>query len=203
MSRTLKTDIPGVDHRTSLDELRERGVPRPLVVEIGFGRGEFLLDLAQREPEQHFLGVELSWKRTLKMARRLARLEIDNVMLLQGPAESLLREVLPEASVRCLWINFPDPWPKKRHHRRRLIQAGTLRWIARCLEPGGLLRIATDHPEYAEWIDAQLAATPGLENRYAPQRWRPAVEGRMPTAYELEWRALGRSFHFFEYARPL
>ena len=202
MSRTLKTDIPGVDHRVDLDALRERGVPQSLVVEIGVGRGEFLLELARREPEQRFLGVEISWKRTLKMARRLARLEIDNVMLLQGAAEPLLREGLPPGSVRCLWINFPDPWPKKRHHRRRLIQADTCEWIARSLEPGGLLRIATDHPEYAEWIDAHLSATAGLENRHAPERWRPAVEGRTPTAYELEWRALGRSFHFFEYARP-
>jgi len=211
MSRVLKTDIPGVDRRVSIDEARERGFeaifagrvarPLPLVVEIGFGRGEFLLDLAIREPEQAFVGVELSAKRALKMARRLARQEIANVVLIEGRAEAVLADALRDASVGCFWLNFPDPWPKKRHHRRRFVQPDALRWIVRRLVPGGLLRIATDHPGYAEWIDEHLAAVPELENRYTPERWRVQVEGRMATAYELEWRALGRSFHFFEYAR--
>lgn len=201
MSRTLKTDIPGVDHRVSLEALREADLPRGLVVEIGFGRGEFLIELAQAEPSQRFLGVEISHKRTLKMARRLARLEIDNVMLLEGPAEPLLRDGLPPASVACFWVNYPDPWPKKRHHRRRLFQTETVARLARALEPGGLLRVATDDRDYAEWIDEHLAAEPALANRYAPERWRAAVEGRTPTAYELAWRAQGRSLHYFEYAR--
>jgi tRNA (guanine-N7-)-methyltransferase len=211
MSRVLKTDIPGVDRRASIDEARERGfeaifagrvaLPLPLVVEIGFGRGEFLLDLAIRDPERAFVGVELSAKRALKMARRLARQEIANVVLVEGRAEVVLEDVLADASVECFWLNFPDPWPKKRHHRRRFVQPDALRWIVRRLVPGGLLRIATDHPGYAEWIDEHLAAVPELENRYAPERWRAQVEDRMATAYELEWRALGRSFHFFEYAR--
>ena len=211
MTRKLKTDIPGVDWRVPLDELRERGVakvfagrvahPLPLVVEIGFGRGEFLLALAQEQPEQAFVGIELSYKRALKMARRVARLGLANLVLVEARAEEVLRDVLPDASVACFWLNFPDPWPKKRHARRRFVQPDALAWIARRLVPGGLLRIATDDPAYAEWIDAALAETPVLENRYAPERWRGAVPDRMPTAYELEWRALGRSFHFFEYAR--
>ncbi len=211
MTRTLKTDIPGIDRRVSLDEVRELGFEKifagraptvlPLVVEVGFGRGEFLLDLATSEPEQAFVGIELSYKRTLKMARRLARREIANVALLEGRAEAVIEEALGDATVACFWLNFPDPWPKKRHHRRRFVQADTLARIARRLVPGGLLRIATDHPDYAEWIDERLAAAPELENRYAPDRWRPRVEGRTATAYELEWRALGRAFHFFEYAR--
>ena len=201
MSRALKTDIPGADARVRLDELRERELPDPLVVEIGFGRGEFLIELARAEPEQAFLGVEVSYKRTLKMARRLARLEIGNVMLLEGPAEVLLREVLPAGSVAGFWVNFPDPWPKKRHHRRRLFQPATVADLTRCLRPAGWLRIATDHAGYAEWIDEQLSIAPGLVNAYAPEPWRPRVEGRTPTAYELEWRAQGRSFHFFEYVR--
>ncbi len=211
MSRTIKTDIPGIDWRVSLDEVREQGFekifagrvahPLPLVVEIGFGRGEFLLELAQREPEQAFVGIEVSYKRALKMTRRLARLEIANVALVEARAEEVLRDALADASVACFWLNFPDPWPKKRHARRRFVQPDSLALLARRLIPGGLLYIGTDDPDYAEWIDAALAATPALENRYAPDRWRAAVDDRTPTAYELEWRALGRSFHFFEYAR--
>jgi tRNA (guanine-N7-)-methyltransferase len=211
MSRKLKTDIPGIDWRVSIDDARERGFakvfagrvahPLPLVVEIGFGRGEFLLELAQREPEQAFVGVEVSYKRALKMARRLARLGVANIAIVEGRAEDVLRDALADASVACFWLNFPDPWPKKRHARRRFVQAETLALLARRLVAGGLLRIATDDPDYAEWIDERLAAVPELENCYVPDRWRAAVEGRTATAYELEWRALGRSFHFFEYAR--
>jgi tRNA (guanine-N7-)-methyltransferase len=211
VSRRLKTDIPGVDWRASIDDARERGFakifagrvahPLPLVVEIGFGRGEFLLELAQRAPEQAFVGVEVSYKRALKMARRLARLPIANVAIVEGRAEDVLRDALEDASVACFWLNFPDPWPKKRHARRRFVQADALALLARRLVPGGLLRIATDDPDYAEWIDAHLAGAPELLNCYAPDRWRPAVPDRPATAYELEWRALGRSFHFFEYAR--
>ena len=173
----------------------------PLVVEIGFGRGEFLLELATRHPEQAFVGVEYSYKRALKMTRRVAKLGLANLVLVEAPAEQVLREALSDASVACFWLNFPDPWPKKRHFRRRVVQTDTLAWIARRLVPGGLLRIATDHAGYAEWIDEHLAASPELANCYAPERWRPGVEGRSATAYELEWRALGRSFYFFEYAR--
>jgi tRNA (guanine-N7-)-methyltransferase len=211
MSRTLKTDIPGVDWRVSIDDVREHGFekifagrvsrPLPLVVEIGFGRGEFLLELAERGPEQAFVGIEVSYKRALKMARRLARREIANVAILEARAEAVLRDALADASVACFWLNFPDPWPKKRHARRRFVQPDALAWIARRLVPGGLLRIATDDPDYAEWIDAHLTAAPALRNCYAPDRWRASVPDRTPTAYELEWRALGRSFHFFEYAR--
>jgi tRNA (guanine-N7-)-methyltransferase len=210
VSRRLQTDIPGEDWRVSVDEARERGferifagrVPRalPLVVEIGFGRGEFLLALAEREPEQAFVGIELSYKRALKMARRLALRKISNVAIVEARAEVVLGEALADASVSCFWLNFPDPWPKKRHARRRFVQPAALAWIARRLAPGGLLRIATDDPAYAEWIDEHLAAEPALENRYAPDRWRREVADRPPTAYELEWRALGRSIHYFEYA---
>jgi tRNA (guanine-N7-)-methyltransferase len=211
MTRTLKTDIPGIDWRVAIDDARERGFakvfagrvahPLPLVVEIGFGRGEFLLEMAQREPEQAFVGVEVSYKRALKMARRLARLGVTNIAIVEGRAEDVLRDALADASVACFWLNFPDPWPKKRHARRRFVQAESLAQIARRLVPGGLVRIATDDPDYAAWIDERLAAVPELSNCYAPDRWRAAVEDRTATAYELEWRALGRSFHFFEYAR--
>jgi len=211
VSRTLKYDIPGIDWRVDVAEAAERGWPAvfasdvpkalPLVVEIGFGRGEFLLDQAGRSPEQAFVGIEVSRKRTLKMARRLARTERRNVRLLHATAQQVVAETLPDASVACFWINFPDPWPKKRHLGRRLIQPGFVAEMTRCLVPGGLLRFATDHPGYAEWADEVLRDAPGLGNRYAPAPWRSSVEDRLPTAYELEWQALGRSFHFFEYVR--
>ena len=100
-------------------------------------------------------------------------------------------------------MNFPDPWPKKRHHRRRMLQSAFVAQIVRCLETSGVFNVATDHRGYAEWIDEVLSREPGLENLYAPDGWRDSVEGRPTTSYELEWRAEGRSFHFFRYRRQV
>ncbi len=210
MSRRLKTDIPGRDFRLDPESPPPGGIaacfadlPRPLrlVAEIGFGRGEFLLELAKAEPASGFLGIDYSRKRVLKLARRLARTDLANVRLLAMPAERALAEWLPAASLSELWINFPDPWPKKRHHRRRLLRPEVVSLIAERLAPAGWLHVATDHAGYAEAIDACLGAELRLENAFAPEAFRRDVPGRTPTAYELEWRAEGRLLHFFEYRR--
>ncbi len=175
--------------------------PLRMVVELGFGRGEYLMHLAENDPDAAHVGVEVSRKRVLKMARRLARTPLRNVRLLNATGEQVVRELLRPASVEAVWINFSDPWPKKRHHRRRLVQAGLVADIAERLVPGGTLYVATDDPVYAEHIDTTLAAEARLENAYAPRSWLPEVPGRKPTAYELEWRAEGRPLHFWAYRR--
>lgn len=210
MSRTLKQDIPGPDWRVALETLEARGPGwlwgegrgLPLVVDLGFGRGEFLMTLAEKQVGVAFLGVEVSHKRVVKLARRLARSGIQSVRLIEGRAQQVVA-LLPDACVQTFWVNFPDPWPKKRHRRRRLIQPAFVLDLARALEPGGKLQVATDDPDYAEWIDEVLAAAaPSLENRYGAEPWRRDVEDRPRTAYELEWRAEGRALHFFSYGRP-
>ncbi len=212
MSRRLRTDIPGPDWRIGVEQLRDPGperiyppgLPRPLalVVDVGFGRGELLLELARGAPGRAYLGIERSNKRVLKTARRLARTGLENVRLVQASAEAAIGELAP-GSAAGFWINFPDPWPKKRHHRRRLLQPRFVRELALRLVPGGCLEVATDHEEYAEWIHGVLCAEELLENRSAPLLFRRDPPARAPTAYELEWRAQGRAAHYFSYARCL
>jgi len=209
--RNRKTDIPGIDRRVSLDEVREKGwdaifapdlaAPLRMVVEIGFRRGEYLRHLSEASPAVAHVGVDLSRKRVLKMARRLARDEVGNVRLLAGTGESVLRDALAPASVEAFWVNFPDPWPKKRHHKNRLLQAPIVRQMAKRLVAGGVLQIATDHDGYAAQIDAVLRAETLLENANAPAPHLAEVPGRMHTAYEEMWRAEGRRLHFFTYRR--
>ncbi|MGH0032241.1 MAG: tRNA (guanosine(46)-N7)-methyltransferase TrmB [Myxococcota bacterium] len=213
MSRALQYDIPGEDWRVELETLVKAG-PRavfgddvppdaPLVVEIGFGRGEFLMELAAASPDTAFLGIEYSFKRTLKLARRLAPTPLRNVRLVRATAEEVVRDALPDASVATFWVNFPDPWPKKRHARRRLFQQGFVARLAARLAPGGELNVATDDPAYALWIDDVLSKEPALDNAFAPDAYRTEVADRPATAYELKWRAEGRSFHFFRYTAPV
>jgi len=215
VSRTPKTEMPGPDRRVTVEEVREKGfaalfapdlapdlaAPLRLVVEIGFGRGEFLRALAAEAPGTAHVGVEQSAKRVLKLARRIARTDEHNIRLLCAAGEEVVREAIAPESVSTFWINFSDPWPKKRHHGRRLIQAGLVRQLAHRLTPDGVLEIATDHRDYARHIDAVLRAEPLLVNTNAPEPFLREVPGRMCTAYEEMWRAEGRALHFWTYRR--
>ena len=208
MGRQLKYDIPGPDWRRGLDEIREKGwgelldsLPGtgvPLVIDVGFGRGEFLVDQAACHADRAFIGVEYSKKRVLKFARRLARTELSNIRIVDAMAETFVREGLAPGSVDAFWINFPDPWPKARHARRRLVQPAFVALLADRLRPHGAVYVATDSRPYALQIHDCLSGEVRLVNRYA-SAWRADVEGRTPTAYEQAWRAEGRSMHFFAY----
>jgi tRNA (guanine-N7-)-methyltransferase len=211
MGRGLKYGIPGVDWRRDMAAIAAQGweavfapelsPPLHMVVEIGFGRGEFLLDLAEKSPGTAFVGVEVSFKRVLKMARKVARAKLENVRLLEGQAQIAVSELLDDASVQEFWINFSDPWPKKRHARRRLIQPAFVAELAGSLAFGGQLHVSTDDVPYASQIHEALAGEPLLENIHAPRPWLSEVPGRKSTGYELEWRAESRSLHFFDYRR--
>ncbi len=215
MSRTLKYDIPGEDPRRGISEVAEAGwaplfapgsglesvEENSMIVEVGFGRGEFLLALAAESPKIAFVGIEISFKRTLKMARKVARAGLRNVRLLEGRAEVALRELFKMGQVGGIWINFSDPWPKVRHAHRRVVQRKFVSDVASRLASGGGLYVATDDVPYAHQISEVLEAEPSLENRYAPWPFLPNVQGQPQTGYEQQWRAEGRPMHFFAYDR--
>jgi tRNA (guanine-N7-)-methyltransferase len=176
------------------------GRPGLLVVEIGFGSGLFLADLARRRPEANVLGLEISAPALRHAARKIERGGLANVRLLQADAPSALQALCAPGSVAEVTINFPDPWPKKDHQARRLINDDFLRLLATRLPPGGALDIATDHEEYAAQIAAALAASPYFESRRdAPFVWEDA--GRMATKYEQTARAEGRAPRYFQWRR--
>jgi tRNA (guanine-N7-)-methyltransferase len=213
MSRSLKYEIPGADPRRTPSDVAAAGWEAlfesgrglesvragSMVLEIGFGRGEFLLAMAAASPQVAFVGVEVSFKRSLKMARKVARAELPNIRLLEAPAEVVVREIFDVGQLAEIWINFSDPWPKSRHAHRRLIQPPFVADLAGLLAKGGVLYVATDDVPYAHQIDEVLSAAPGLENRYAPWPFLPEVPGRMSTGYEMQWRSEGRPLHFFAY----
>jgi tRNA (guanine-N7-)-methyltransferase len=188
------------------EELRVRGPEgllgsKPFVLELGFGRGELLMDLAEASPEKRFLGVEVSRVRVLKVARRIERRGLVNCFVLHAPAEYALERLLPAGCVSECWICCPDPWPKKRHHKRRLIQRPLLELLARALAPGAILHVSTDDPGYTQWMAEVFAGVGRFENLHAPTpfvRQRPA---RRATAYEEEWAAKGREIAYFDYRR--
>ena len=180
------------------EELQEKAAH--VVLELGFGRGELLLDLAEQNPKRAFVGVEISRKRVEKVARRAEKRELANIFLLHAPAQFALERVLPPECVEECWINCPDPWPKKRHWRRRLVQGPFVELLARALAPDAVLHIATDHEGYRDWIAEVMAAQSSFLNTHATP-WSESRPERRETAYEAEWRAEGRAIAYFDYRR--
>lgn len=160
----------------------------PLVVEIGFGNGEHLVALARQRPGTNFLGIEVHRPGVGRTLQALARGDLSNVRVACTDAWDVLSRLAAESAAEIL-ILFPDPWPKGRHHKRRLIQPAFATLAASRLAPGGTLRVATDWRDYAEQIMAVLSGTPGLRNTTGGSTYAARPDDRQPTRYERRgWR---------------
>ena len=162
MARTLK-EYPSVslnpeDLDGKIDFVRIFGRAGPVHIEIGTGKGTFLLNQAGAQPGDNFLGIEWARKYYRYAVDRIGRWGLTNVRIIRTDAATFLTDFVPGDSVECFHIYFPDPWPKKRHHKRRFICPANLEHLIRCLRTGGQLKIATDHAEYFEQIKKVLTA---------------------------------------------
>lgn len=133
------------------------GRPGPVHIEIGSGKGTFLLHAAQAQRDVNFLGIEWARRFYLHAVDRIGRWGLSNVRIIRTDAATFLAESLSAESVACLHIYFPDPWPKKRHHKRRLVQQANMPTLIRCLERGGRMQLATDHGDYFEQMKSVTA----------------------------------------------
>lgn len=150
------------------------------ILEIGFGMGESTAHIAQMHPEQDYLGVEVHTPGVGGLLKQIGERELKNLRIIQHDAVEVLKHMLADASLDGVHIFFPDPWHKKRHHKRRLIQAEFVRLLCSKLKPGGYLHVATDWQEYAEWVLEILQQEPQLQNTaadYAPKPdYRPLTK---------------------------
>ena len=161
MARILK-DYPSVALiRENLDGkinfVRIFGRPGPVHIEIGTGKATFLLNQARARPQVNFLGIERANKYYRYAVDRIGRWALTNVRIIRTDAAAFLADSIPDSSVDCFHIYFPDPWPKKRHHKRRFLCPANLEHLIRCLKTTGTLRIATDHADYFECIKELIA----------------------------------------------
>jgi tRNA (guanine-N7-)-methyltransferase len=145
------------------------GREAPVVMEIGFGNGEHLLARAQAEPDKDFLGVEVHRPGAGRVMNRAQAAGLSNLRVSCDDAVEVLRDGLPERSLAEIVVYFPDPWPKKRHHKRRLVQPAFAALAASRLAPGGVLRLATDWAEYAAHMRTVLDAEPLLSGGPVPR----------------------------------
>jgi tRNA (guanine-N7-)-methyltransferase len=162
------------------------GRSAPLVLEIGSGMGETTASIAAAQPETDFIAVEVHGPGVGSLLRRIDELALKNVRVIRHDAVEVLEHMIADGALAGLHLFFPDPWPKKRHHKRRLVQPAFAALAARKLAPGGYLHAATDWDDYALQIAEVLSAAPDFERVAAPAE-RPA------TKFELRGLKLGHS----------
>ena len=170
----------------------------PLEIEIGSGKGTFLVQQAPRQPDVNFLGIEWAGEFFRYAADRLRRNKIPNVRLLHADAVEFLRHRCPQSICTVIHLYFPDPWPKKRHHKRRSVQDQSLGDFHSILQPGGQIRIVTDHDEYWQWIEEHVKRAETLLARepFAPPDANEASTAELVgTNFERKYRREGRPFH--------
>jgi len=157
-------------------------------VEIGFGKGRYLVGRAQQEPQRRFLGIEMARSYFRLAARRAANRSLSNLVLIRGEALYVIAAILPAGFARAVHVYFPDPWPKARHHRRRLFDPETVDLVLGLLIPGGELCFATDFIDYGELVEELLASHPGCHVERLTEGW---PEGPR-TNYEAKYVRQGR-----------
>lgn len=175
--------------RLNMDALFGNG--QAVVMEIGFGNGDATWWMAKARPDQNYLGVEVHQPGVGSLMLKLEEHGLENVRVASEDAVELLQKQVPDKSLAGINIYFPDPWPKKRHHKRRIIQAPFVALMAKKLKDGGLLHLATDWEPYAEFILEVMRAAPDFENLSPSGRFCPKPDWRPPTKYEKRGERLG------------
>ena len=176
------------------------GNPHPVELEIGIGKGLYLMGAAQHLPSHNFIGIEVQRKYLNIARRRVEKRAIENARFVCAEAHGFLEERIPDERLATVHIYFPDPWPKKRHHKRRLIQAGFIDLVYRKLQPGGFLLIATDHAGYWAWICEVLESQTLLQPCGRLPAPPPGFEGL--TNYEIKYKREGRDIYRTGFWKP-
>jgi tRNA (guanine-N7-)-methyltransferase len=177
------------------------GAPRAVWLEIGFGAGEHLAMQAEAHPDVGFIGCEVFENGIARLLGEIERRGLSNIRLCPDDARGLLAALAP-AVIGCVFILFPDPWPKARHHKRRIVSRETLDELARIMRAGAELRLATDDPGYCSWMLERLTGHPAFE--WLARRscdWRERTADWSATRYEEKARAAGRAPFFFRARR--
>lgn len=181
--------IPPPDTVLDLETLFERRAP--LELDLGCGRGRFLIARAAAHPEVNFIGIDRVLLRLRKLDRRAGDAGLPNIRMLCGDVANIVQAHIPAAAVTACYVYFPDPWPKRRHHSRRLLSTVFINQLERVLSPGGRVHVATDHMDYFEAIRRVWDADERFESvePYVPDDAEETDFGRM---FRAEGRVIGR-----------
>ncbi len=177
------------------------GNDRPVEIEVGFGKGLFLVTAGSSRPDLNLVGIEIERKYALYVANRLAKRQLTNVRAVCGDARQIFEHLVPEASVQAIHVYFPDPWWKHRHRKRRLFSEAFVQACARVLRPGGIFHLASDVAEYFDEIQQMLARQTNLSVLPAPTPTEPRHDMDYLTNFERKYRREGRAIGRAAYVR--
>lgn len=177
------------------------GNTHPLVLEIGCGIGDFAVAMAARHPGWNYLALDFYNKGCLKTCRRAERLELQNIRVVRDEARAFIARCLPKQSLQAVFINCPDPWPKRRQRKRRLVNEQFVRMLAEYLVPGGDLFFTTDFADYGRDVAQMMPRLEPFENMLAPDLWRHDLPEYPRTKYMLKFMAEGKEIYFVHYRR--
>ncbi len=178
------------------------GRDAPTRLEVGFGHGTFLSQMAAAHPDENFIGIELQELRVNKTAHKSDKLEAHNVRLYRGEAHRFVRQRLPQASLKRAYVLFSDPWPKAKHRRRRLMNRSFLLDLIYAMETDGEIIIATDTLNYCFQALSNFSTLPNLcKNIYAPQGYQINIPTRFPTVFEVHKKKEGWDIGYLKMRR--
>ncbi len=177
------------------------GNDHPLNLEIGIGGGEFILTLAQRFPRENFVGIDIAGHFLRKAAKKAMREGIGNIRFLTTDAKGLLYETVPHESLQAVYVNFPDPWPKRGHEKRRHFDEKFVRLVEDRLAPEGYLYLATDVEEYAELAYESLSQSEVLANAYSSPWLNERGWQGLETRYEEKWKEMGKTLFYLAFRK--
>lgn len=173
----------------------------PLVLDIGFGNGKFLIEMAAREPDHNFVGLDFYHKGIRKVITRINKLQIKNIRIVYGDAKEKIPQLFQDNSLNRVYINFPDPWPKKRHYKRRLVKPPFVDLVTNKLAPGGEAQIATDNEPYALEILEFFEAHAQLKNKIGMGVFR-GDRGDLPKSkYENNFINAGDKIYYLDFVK--
>ena len=175
------------------------GNDRPLALEIGCGVGDFMLKTALDQPETNFIAIDFYNKGCWKSCRRLDRHGVTNVRVLRDEARLFVTDRIPKGSLSAVYINCPDPWPKKRHRKRRLVNQEFVEFLLDYMAPGADFFFATDFDDYGLDVAQMLPEVAALENRFAPDQYRHEFPGYHLSKYMRKFMAEGKRIYFVHY----
>jgi tRNA (guanine-N7-)-methyltransferase len=173
-----------------------------IIVEVGPGRGDFLFHLAETNPDKSVVGIEIKRKRVDKLIRRIEARKLGNVTVIQDDARCALPRFFNENSVDAIYINFPDPWPKRRHEKNRVLSRDFIEDCCHVLKFYGNLNITTDFRPYAEAVADEVGSVPLLETCY-PEIVKNNSDDAYPTLFAQKWINMGRTIYYQKYQRTI
>jgi len=167
----------------------------PLVLELGYGMGQSLVAMAERERDKDFVGIEVHRPGVGSLLMGIEEHALTNLRTYCDDGVEILEECIPDAALHRLQLYFPDPWPKKKHHKRRIVQPGFLDLVHRKIEPGGVLHMATDWADYAEYMLEVIGQVQGWTNRAGKGQYAQRPEWRPLTRFEQRGENKGHEVH--------